>query len=129
MKGLTVVSASMGCAALWIAGAYIGPEEWVRRPLPEGQMSLVQTVENIAPVWPFLFGFAGFALLWTTVIRRGVVATHALAATLWMFYGLLLLLSSLLSEPPAPILTGGISVWAAVMHFGCAVSWSERGFR
>lgn len=119
----------MGCAALWLASTYLGPEYLVRRPLPEGQVSLVQHIENVTPVWPWAFGVVGVLLLIATFTRRCLIAVHGIAATLWMFYGLLLLTSALLSEPPAPILTGGISVWAAAMHFGCAVSWSERGFR
>lgn len=129
MRGVRIVSASMGLCALLIAVVHMGPVEWARRPLPSGQVSVVTAIESLGPVWPVLFTCIGVAILATTRFRRGVVFSHGIAAAGWVFYGLTHLTGAAMSEPPSPLLTGGIALFVAAMHYGCARAWAEMGFR
>ena len=129
MRGLRTVSYAMAGAALTLAVLYLGPAVLVRRDGIGPQVTLVQIIDDIAPVFPLSFAVAGVLVLVSTARRSGVVVAHAIAATAWMFYGLLLLLGSPFLEPPAPILTGTIAIWAAVMHWGMSRAWAEQGVR
>lgn len=130
MRGLRIVSYAMAGAALTIAVLYLGPSALVQRQSGVGpQVTLVQIIDDIAPVFPMMFAVAGVLVLVSTLRIRGVVVAHAIAATAWMFYGLLLLLGAIFLNPPAPVLTGAISIWAAVMHWGMSRAWAEQGVR
>ncbi|EHK86375.1 hypothetical protein [Rhodococcus pyridinivorans] len=129
MRGLKIVSGAMGCSALTLSVLYLGPPSLVRRDGIGPQSTLVQVIDDIAPIFPLLFLIAGGLVLTSTLRTRGVVIAHGVAAGVWMFYGLLLLLGSIFLEPPAPVLTGTISIWAAVMHWGMSRAWADRGVR
>lgn len=129
MRGLRIVSYAMAGSALTLALLYLGPAVLVRRDGIGPQTTLVQIIDEIAPIFPLLFAVAGTLVLLSTLRTRGVVIAHAVAATVWMFYGLLLLLGAIFLEPPAPVLTGAISIWAAVMHWGMSRAWAEQGVR
>lgn len=129
MRGLKIVSYAMGGSALTLALLYLGPSALVRRDRVGPQATLVQIVDDIAPIFPALFLMAALLVVVSTIRQRGVVIAHAVAAMAWMFYGLLLLLGALFLEPPAPILTGTIAIWASVMHWGMSRAWAEQGVR
>lgn len=129
MRGLKTVSFAMGGAALTLALLYLGPSTYVRHSRSGPQTTLVQIVDDIAPIFPALFLTAAALIIVSTIRQRGVVIAHSVAATAWMFYGLLLLLGSWFLEPPAPILTGTIAIWAAIMHWGMSRAWAEQGIR
>ena len=129
MRGLRTVSYAMAGAALTLTALYLGPTTLVQRQVVGPQVTLVQIIDDIVPLFPLLFAVAGTLVLVSTLRTRGVVIAHAIAATAWMFYGLLLLLGSIFLEPPAPVLTGTIAIWASLMHFGMARSWAEQGVR
>ena len=129
MRGLTFVSYAMAGSALTLTVLYLGPSALVRREGIGPQTTLVQVIDDIAPVFPLLFTIAGMLVFVSTLRTRGVVIAHAVAAGVWMFYGLLILLGAIFLEPPAPVLTGTISIWAAVMHWGMSRAWAEQGVR
>ena len=129
MRGLRTVSYAMAGAALTLAVLYLGPAVLVHHDGIGPQVTLVQIIDDIAPVFPILFAVAGVLVLVSTARRSGVVVAHAVAAGAWMFYGLLLLLGSLFLDPPAPILTGTIAIWAAVIHWGMSRAWAEQRVR
>lgn len=129
MRGLRTVSYAMAGAALTLTALYLGPTTLVQRQVVGPQVTLVQIIDDIVPLFPLLFAVAGTLVLVSTLRTRGVVIAHAVAAGVWMFYGLLLLLGAIFLEPPAPVLTGAISIWASVMHFGMSRAWAEQGVR
>ncbi len=129
VRGLRIVSYAMAGAALTLAALYLGPSALVRRDGVGPQTTLVQIIDDIVPIFPLLFAVAGTLVLVSTLRMRGVVIAHAVAAAVWMFYGLLLLLGAIFLEPPAPVLTGTISIWASVMHWGMSRAWAEQGVR
>lgn len=129
MRGLKIVSYAMAGAALTLSVLYLGPAVLVQRSGVGPQVTLVNLIDEIVPIFPLLFAVAGTLILVSTLRMRGVVVAHAVAATAWMFYGLLLLLGAIFLEPPAPVLTGTISIWASVMHWGMSRAWAEQGVR
>lgn len=127
MSGARIVSLIMGLVAILVGIVYWGPTEWVRRPLPPNQTSLVQVVEGFGPVWPIIFVVTGSALVCAAVLGRYAVHAHVIGIFGWMFYGVLILLGSLQSEPPAPIVTGLIGIGVAAIHFGMTRVHQEVG--
>ena len=131
MRGLRIVSYAMAGAALTLSVLYLGPAVLVQRSGVGPQVTLVQIIDEIeveAIADPIGARFerrdrGGGAL------RRFARTDTDKAATAWMFYGLLLLLGAIFLEPPAPVLTGTISIWAAVMHWGMSRAWAEQGVR
>lgn len=125
--GPRLVSFITGAMALLLGVIYVGPTEWIRRPLPQGQVSLVAIIEQAVPVWAILFCVTGLALVWAVMARRGLIAAHLLAIFAWTFYGVALLLSALLSEPPAPIITGVIAIGLVGVHWGLIQTHQDLG--
>ena len=122
-----VLSLVIAGLSVLVGALYTGPDSLVRRPLPPGQESIVVVIEHFFPVWPFLVAFTGALLGYAAVIRRGVVATHALVVCAWAFYGLCLILAPIRSVPPSPILVGVIAVGIAVINYAAARLWSALG--
>lgn len=126
---LQATSLLTGLMAVIVGVAYFGPEQLVRRSLPAGQTSLVKAVESLGPVWPVIFTAMGLALILACTLRRHIVAAHAVSVLGWMFYGSCLLIGSLQSEPPGPILTGILSVFVALIHLGLMFVHQDEGDR
>ncbi|UTN93315.1 membrane protein [Gordonia phage Widow] len=116
--GLQLTSLITGVMAIVMGLVYFGPDALIRRPLPPGQVSIVVAVESFAPVWPILFTAMGMALIGAVTSRRFVLASHVLAVFGWSFYAASILIGALLSEPPTPIVTGTMSLFVALVHFG-----------
>lgn len=133
VKALRLISVNLGLMALAYAIFYFGPSSFVRAPRPEGymekQISIVQNIEQFGPVWPFVFAFTGVLIVGSTILGRGVIASHGLAAGLWFTYGAAILFSSLASQPPSPILSGAAALFGAVTHIGMARAWAGEGVR
>ena len=133
IKALRVVSVNLSLMAISYAIFYFGPSEWVRIPRDpedlENQVSIVQKVEGFGPVWPFLFMLGGVLVLCSTLLGRGVIVAHGVAAGVWVTYGLAILLGALLSLPPTPILSGGGAIFAAITHIGMARAWAGEGIK
>lgn len=127
MSGVRLVSLIMGAMSLMIGVAYWGPSEWVRRPLPPNQTSIVVFVEHIGPVWPLTFGGTGLVLIATALLSRWLVAGHVVGIFTWMFYGAAIIMGAILSEPPAPIVTGLMAGGVAAVHFGMMRAHQEAG--
>ncbi|MFD6518100.1 hypothetical protein [Rhodococcus sp. NPDC060176] len=127
MSGARIVSLIMGLMAIVVGATYWGPTEWVRRPLPPNQTSIVVMVESIGPVWPVIFTVTGAALVVASLLGRYVVAAHVLGIFGWMFYGAAIIVGAVLSEPPAPIVTGLIAIGVAGIHFGMTRAHQEVG--
>ncbi|MFF0706976.1 hypothetical protein [Gordonia sputi] len=126
-SGARLVSFITGVMAILVGVIYFGPSEWVRRPLPPGQVSLVSIIESAVPVWSILFCLTGAALVFCVMSRRHLIAAHILAIFTWTFYGMALLLSAVLSEPPAPIVTGVIALGLVGVHWGLIQVHQEQG--
>ncbi|MFI5434504.1 hypothetical protein ACHMZP_21820 [Rhodococcus baikonurensis] len=127
MSGVRIVSLIMGAMAILVGVTYWGPSEWVRRPLPPGQESLVVIIESIGPVWPIIFTVAGTLLASASIVGRYMVAAHVVGIFGWMFYGSAIVVGAILSEPPAPIVTGLIAIGVAAIHFGMTRAHQEVG--
>ena len=125
--GLQITSMITGVMAVVLGCVYFAPEEFIRRSLPPGQTSIVVYVTQLGPIWPVLFITMGVAIIMSVTARRGVVAAHVLAVFGWMFYGSALLLGSLFSEPPTPVITGAIAVGVAGIHFGLLQAHQDAG--
>ena len=125
--GLQVTSLITGVMAVILGCVYFAPEEFIRRSLPPGQTSIVVYVTQLGPIWPVLFITMGMAIILAVTARRGVLAAHVLAMFGWMFYGSALLLGSLFSEPPTPLVTGVIAVGVAGIHFGLLQAHQDAG--
>ena len=130
---LKLISYNLGTMAVLYAIFYIGPTEWVRMPRTpeqlESQVSVVQHVENLGPIWPFLFALAGGLVMGTTYVGRGVIIGHGIAAGVWVFFGLAIMLGSLLSVPPTPVLSGAAAIFGAITHVGMARAWAGEGVK
>lgn len=130
---LKLISYNLGTMAVLYAIFYIGPTEWVRLPRTpqqlESQVSVVQHVENLGPVWPFLFMLAGCLVLGCTLLGRGVIIGHGIAAGVWVTYGLAIMLGAILSEPPTPVLSGVAAIFGAITHIGMARAWAGEGVK
>ena len=125
--GARLVSFITGVMAVLVGVIYFGPAEWIRRPLPPGQVSLVSLIESAVPVWSILFCVTGATLVFCVMARRHLIAAHVLAIFTWTFYGMALLLSAVLSEPPAPIVTGVIALGLAGGQWGLIQAHQEQG--
>lgn len=129
MVGAQRVSLTLALIAFLTGASYAGPSFWVRRPLPEGQLSVVVTIESWGPVWPILFVATAAVLAASALSTRYVGYTHAVAAGVWAFYGSAVLLSAAYAEPPGPILTGGIAVGASLVHLAMIRTWADLGVK
>ncbi len=129
MIGAKRLSLILALVAMFTAIAYVGPSFWVRRPLPEGQLSLVVIIESAGPVWPVLFFVASGVVAASAMSRRYVGYAHSVAAGVWGFYGTAVLLSAVYAEPPSPILTGGLALGATLIHLGMIRVWSDLGVK
>ncbi|KXF56132.1 hypothetical protein AXA44_02540 [Rhodococcus sp. SC4] len=129
MLGTRLTAAVCGAMQISVGLLYLGPSQFVRRPLPPDQINLVQYIESAGPYWVIGFVLSGVVLLAASVRRRGFVIGHAVAVFIWAFYGSAVLIGAVMSEPPTPILTGSISVWLALMHAALAYGCAERGYR
>lgn len=118
-----------GVMAVVLGMVYFGPDSLIRRPLPEGQVSIVVAVENFAPVWPVLFTLMGVALIGAASARRGrwLLVAHVLAMFGWTFYGSSILIGAILSEPPTPIVMGTTSLFVAAIHFALMHAHQDTG--
>ncbi|QRE00932.1 hypothetical protein [Nocardia phage NC1] len=130
---LKLISFNLGLSAVAYAAFYLGPDSYTRlMRTPEqalAQVSIVQYVEGLGPVWPFLFALAGGLVLGTTYVGRGVIIGHGIAAGVWVFFGLAIMLGSLLSVPPTPVLSGAAAIFGAITHVGMARAWAGEGVK
>lgn len=129
MVGAKRLSLVLALIAIFTGISYVGPSFWVRRPLPEGQLSLVMIIESWGPVWPALFLLASAVVGVSAITRRYVGYAHSIAAGVWGFYGTAVLMSAVYAEPPAPILTGGLALGATLIHLGMIRVWSDLGVK
>lgn len=119
---LAVVAAMTGAV-------YLGPDFWARRPLPDGQLSIVAQVESWGPIWPALFFIVAAGLVWSVHARRHVALAHSLAAGVWTFYASALFFSAAYSEPPGPILASAIAYGTTALHWAMIRVWADQGVR
>ncbi|MEA1798558.1 hypothetical protein [Rhodococcus qingshengii] len=129
MLGARLTAATAGIMQVTVGLLYIGPEEWVRRPLLPGQVSAVVYIEGIGPVWTVSFVLAGLYLIWAAAHKKGFVPGHIAATGIWGLYGGAILISALLTEPPVPVLAGTIACFVALMNLSIARGCAERGLR
>lgn len=131
MAGLRIISVTLGLCALYFAGIYLGPTGLAVNARMTGQPTVVQTINSFGPIWPILFAIAGGGVLGslTSGCRLVLVLAHGVAAAVWVFFGLTSLTGALLSQPPIPVLTGGLAISAAVIHYGAARCWSDWGIK
>lgn len=129
MLGTRLTAGACGMMQIAVGFLYLGPSQWVRRPLPPEQVSLVVYIEQAGPWWVLLFALSGLALLVSAFRARGFVLAHATGVFVWLFYGLAIMLGAIFSEPPTPVLAGTIAVFTAFVHAGLAYGSAERGYR
>lgn len=129
LAGVRIISRALGLCAWFFAAMYLGPAELANHTRSGEQDSVVQALDSLGPVWPVLFVFAGAGVLFSARRRRWAVPAHGIAAGVWVFYGLATLLGAILSEPPVPVLTGGLAISAAVIHYGAARCWADWGIK
>lgn len=131
MNALRFISYVLAFAGLVYAILYLGPEGWVRRPGSnlDTQVSIVRHVENLGPIWPGAFMMVFLVGMGTTYFGKGLLASHALGAGVWMTYSLAILLGAFLSEPPAPVINGLTTLLGAMIHLGMARAWVGEGVR
>lgn len=133
VAALRLISLNLGLMAVTYAAFYLGPERWVRIPRNkldmEKQVSIVQHVEQIGPIWPFLFMMAGSLVIGCTLLGRGVIISHGIAAGVWVTFGLAVVLGAVLSVPPSPVLSGMAAIFGAVTHVGMARAWAGEGVK
>lgn len=127
--GATRVTATFAVIALAHGLIYIGPRYWYRRPLPDGQVSIVATIESWGPVWPVVFILAGALLGYAAWKKAHIALAHSVAAGVWVFYAMAVLLSAYYSVPPGPILTGAIALGAAAAHWSMIRVWADVGVK
>lgn len=125
--GLQVTSIITGVMAVILGAVYFAPEEFLRRPSPPGQTSIVVYIDGLGPVWPLLFLSMGMGLILAVTSRRYVVPAHILALFGWMLYGSAILVGAALSEPPTPVVTGAISIGVAGIHWGLMQAHQDAG--
>lgn len=123
------ISLITGVMGVVMGLVYVGPEAFIRRPLPPGQTTLVVAVEALGPVWPVLYTLMGIGLILAVTARRFLLPAHAFAVLVWMFYGACVIIGSLQSQPPAPIITGVMSAFVALIHFGLLLAHQDAGDR
>lgn len=129
MVGAARVSKTLAVIAAFTGLLYVGPSFWVRRPMPDGQLSIVVAIESWGPVWPIVFFAAAIVLAASAHTRRFVGYAHAIVAGVWGFYGSAVLLSAVYAEPPTPILTGGFAIGASALHLAMIRVWSDLGVK
>ncbi|AON97480.1 hypothetical protein SEA_CHEWYVIII_58 [Rhodococcus phage ChewyVIII] len=130
LKALRNLSIGLAVFALVTGCLYsFAPEYLVRRPLPDGQSSVVQFVESIGPVWPFLFWSIAILVALAAIYRRGVLLAHCIAVFAWAFYGGCIVAGAILSQPPTPIVTGVMALSGASLHWLVAKVWAAEGIR
>lgn len=129
MLGTRLTAGACGLMQVAVGFLYLGPSQWVRRPLPPEQISLVVYIEQAGPWWVLFFALSGIVLLAATVRKKGFVVGHAAGVFVWVFYGSAILLGAIFSEPPTPVLAGAIAVFMAFVHAGLAYGSAERGYR
>ncbi len=71
MRGLRTVSYAMAGAALTLTALYLGPTTLVQRQVVGPQVTLVQIIDDIVPLFPLLFAVAGTLVLVSTLRTRG----------------------------------------------------------
>lgn len=131
-KGLGWVTLTLGSAALYYAICYSGPESWVRSSTSQQlaqQSSVVRFVESLGPIWPFLFGASGICLVLSALVLRRVILACSFAVSVWVFYGAAILIGAVLTEPPAPIVSGGAAIFVSLAHVGLSRAWAGEGVR
>lgn len=126
-SGTRLVSIAMGLTAICLGVLYTEPEQWVRRALPPGQVSVVATVESFGPVWPALFVAIGIALIVAVMARRCVVLAHLAGMGVWAFYAAAIIIGAVLSQPPTPIVVGVIAIGLAWAHLGLLQAHQDEG--
>lgn len=130
LKALRNLSIGLAVFALVTGCLYaFAPEYLVRRPMPDGQSSVVQFVESIGPVWPFLFWCIAVLVALAAIYRRGVLLAHCIAVFAWAFYGGCIVAGAILSQPPTPIVTGVMALSGASLHWLVAKVWAAEGIR
>ena len=130
IRAMRLISYNLGLMALMYSVLYFGPESWVRfRTDLTKQVSIVQHIDGLGPIWPFLFLLTACLVLACTFFGREVIVAHGVAAGVWVMYGLAILLGAFLSNPPAPVLSGFAALFGAVTHVGMARAWAGEGVR
>lgn len=129
MVGAARVTRTLAVIAAFTGALYLGPAFWVRRPIPDGQLSIVVAIESWGPVWPVVFFGAAVILAVSAHTRSYVGYAHAIVAGVWGFYGSAVLLSAVYAEPPAPVLSGGIALGASALHLAMIRVWSDLGVK
>lgn len=126
LQGISIIT---GVMAVVMGLVYVGPETFIRRTLPPGQTTLVVAVESLGPVWPVLFTLMGIVLILAVTARRFLLLAHVFAILVWSFYAACIIIGSLQSQPPAPIITGVMSAFVALIHFGLILAHQDAGDR
>lgn len=130
LKYLRSLSICAGLACFAIGSIYaFADENLVRRPLPPGQTSIVVWIEELGPIWPFLFFFSGLTLIISAIVHRGVILSHGCGFFVWAFYGGAILFGAIRSVPPAPILMGTVSCFIAAAMWIIAKIWASEGVK
>ena len=129
MLGARLTAAAGGLMNCTVGILYVMPEPLVRRPLQPGQVSAVVLIESVGPWWTIMFITSGIALLLAAGNRRGFIHSHNVSVFVWLFYGGAVLFSAVLTEPPAPVVTGVLAGFIALMHACIARGCAERGLR
>ncbi|NKU21758.1 hypothetical protein GS907_24670 [Rhodococcus hoagii] len=129
MAGARRTTAALAFVALGTAVLYVGPEYWYRRPLPDGQRSLVAAIESWGPVWPVVFLVAALALFWSLWRKQQVALAHSITAGVWIFYATTLVLSAAYSQPPGPLLAATLGFGLAGVHLAMIRVWADLGVK
>ncbi|OZE92729.1 hypothetical protein CH298_04310 [Rhodococcoides fascians] len=125
-----LLSTLCGLGAIAVGILYAGPEALVRRPLPAGQETLVVLIESAFPVWPFLFGLTGVALVICAWWRSSILVAHGFVVFAWSFWGFCLIIAPLRSVPPTPIMVGVIAFVSCVAaNVGTMRLWAALGVK
>ncbi|WJJ10368.1 hypothetical protein P9990_17505 [Prescottella equi] len=127
--GARRTTAALALVTLATALLYFGPEYWYRRPLPEGQISMVATIESWGPIWPGVFLTAALSLFWCLWRNCHMALAHSIAVGVWIFYATTLILSAAYSEPPGPILAATLGYGLAGVHLAMIRVWADLGVK
>ncbi|QFG08085.1 membrane protein [Gordonia phage PCoral7] len=129
MIGARLQAAVLGVGQVTVGCIYAGPDALVRRPLAPGQVSAVVWIESFGPLWCIGFVATGLWLLVAAVRRKGFVRAHIGSAAMWAFFSGCVLISALLSEPPAPVVAGTMAGVLTLVSIAIARGDAERGVR
>lgn len=130
MLGARLMAATSGTVQIGVGVLYLAPETLVRRPLEPGQVSAVVYIESFGPIWTIGFALTGLLLLTAAFRKKGFVPGHIMSASWWGFYSGSILLSAVLTEPPAPVVAGAIAAGlGCALQLAIARSDAERGHR